>query len=119
MTTHFTARATTVADSLAGLGLGSIVPPEYDHLAEADARVEDAVDRVRAGLTTDVDLDSLAADLVAGRIKPETAAKRLNTPAGARVSNLLDRVRSAAVAAEDRDEWTPTAHPPEGYSGSL
>ncbi|MGP5081558.1 hypothetical protein ACTXJ8_07075 [Corynebacterium variabile] len=107
--TTFTARATTVTDHLTDLNLGAFVPTAYDDLAAADARVEDAVDRVRAGLSPSVDLDSLAADLVAGRIKPETAGKRLQAPAGARVSNLLDAVRAAAVAAEDRDEWTPTA----------
>ncbi|AEK37658.1 hypothetical protein CVAR_2313 [Corynebacterium variabile DSM 44702] len=105
----FTTRATVVADNLAGLGLGSIVPTAYDEMSAADARVEAAVDRVRAGLTTDVDLDSLAADLVAGKVTPSAAGKKLMGPAGARVSNLVEKVREHAVAAEDRDEWSPAA----------
>lgn len=107
--TTFTSRADEVTRRVGDLGLGAVVPTAYDDLAAADRSVEDAVDRVRAGLSPAVDLDELAADLVAGRIKPETAAKRLNAPAGARVSNLLDRVREHAVSGADRPEWTPTA----------
>lgn len=105
----FTSRAERVTASLADLGLGTITPTAYDDLGAADTRVEDAVERVRAGLATDVDLDALAGDLVSGKIKPETAGKRLTAPAGARVSNLLDRVRQHAVTAEDRAEFAPAS----------
>jgi hypothetical protein len=109
MGSNFTSRAERVTASLADLGLGAVVPGAYDDLVAADRSVDELVDRTRAGLVTPVDLDELAADLVAGKIKPETAGKRLTAPAGARVSNLLDRVRTAAVADADRAEWTPTA----------
>lgn len=105
----FTDRATEVAENLRYVGLGAFVPTAYDELAAADARVDDTVDRVRAGLSPAVNVDELAADLVAGRIKPETAGKRLQAPAGARVQSLLDAVRAAAVAAEDRPEFSPAA----------
>lgn len=105
----FNDRATTVADHLVDLGLGRIEPPVADELAKADAKVDEHVERVRAGLATDIDLDELAGDLVSGKIKPETAAKRLNAPAGARVSNLVEKVRQHAVAAEDSPDYSPAA----------
>jgi hypothetical protein len=107
--TTFTRRSDAVTEHLADLGLGAFVPTAYDDLAAADRSVDDTVDRVRAGLSPAVNVDELAADLVAGRLKPETAGKRLQAPAGARVQSLLDAVRAAAVAAADRPEWSPAA----------
>lgn len=109
MTTHFTARATTVADNLNGLNLGAVVPTAYPTLAEADARVEAAVEKVVNGLAGEPDYPTLAAALVDGSLTPAKAGAKLTGPTGARVQNLAAAVRSAAVAAEDRDEFSPAA----------
>lgn len=107
--TTFTARATTVTDHLAYLGIGAIVPSERDNLAEADARVEDAVAKVVNGLAGEPDYPTLASQIVGGTLTPAKAAAKLTGPTGARVQSLAAAVRAAAVAAEDRPEWSPAA----------
>lgn len=107
--TTFTARATVVADNLADLGLGAIVPPERDNLAAADARVEDAVAKVVNGLAGEPDYPTLASQIVGGTLTPAKAAAKLTGPTGARVQSLAAAVRAAAVAAADRPEWSPAA----------
>ncbi|MGP5929101.1 hypothetical protein [Corynebacterium glyciniphilum] len=107
--TRFIDRATTVTDHLADLNLGAFVPTAYDDLAAADRSIEDAVAKVVNGLAGEPDYPTLASQIVGGTLTPAKAAAKLTGPTGARVQSLAAAVRSAAVAAEDRDEWTPTA----------
>lgn len=105
----FTDRATEVAENLRYLGLGVITPVAYDELAAADSRVENAVSKVVNGLAGEPDYPTLASQIVAGDLTVAKAATKIAGPSGARVQNLAAAVRTAAVAAEDRGEWSATA----------
>lgn len=105
----FTDRATSVAENLRYLGLGVITPGAYDELAAADSRVEDAVSKVVNGLAGEPDYPTLASKIVAGDLTPAKAATKIAGPSGERVQNLAAAVRTAAVAAEDRDSWSPAS----------
>lgn len=118
----FAARAEEVAFNLADLQIGRIVPPALDDLVAADERVAGQVQAVRDADTTPTGADALAAlagEVVAGKVKPETAIKRLNgaaslrtlpgNPRRSRVDLLAGHVETAARAAEDRPEWSPTS----------
>lgn len=109
MTTHFTARATTVTAKLADLNLGAITPGAYGELSAADACVENAVAKVVNGLAGEPDYPTLASQIVDGTLTPAKAGAKLTGPTGARVQSLVAAVRAAAVAAEDRDEFSPAA----------
>ena len=107
--TTFTDRATSVAENLRYLGLGVITPGAHDDLAAADRRVEDAVAKVVNGLAGEPDYPTLAAALVDGSLTPAKAGAKLTGPTGARVQSLVAAVRAAAVAAEDRAEFSPAS----------
>lgn len=109
MTTHFTRRADAVTEQLADLNLGVIVPPARDDLAAADFTTDELVGKIADGLAPAVDLDSLAVDLVSGKVTPSTAGKKLMGPTKAKLDAFVEKVREHALADADRPEWAPAA----------
>lgn len=120
--TTFESRAELVADNLNDLNLGRIIPPALDDLRAADERVAGQVQAVRdADKTprTDEQFADLAGQIVSGKIKADTAIRRIAGAAGAkympgqprrsRLDRLAAAVETAARAAEDRAEFSPAA----------
>ncbi|MGN0094477.1 MAG: hypothetical protein ACI38U_00270 [Corynebacterium sp.] len=115
MTNTFQTRAEAVSERLADLGLGHIEVPNLDELLSADTSVEEYVSRVRDAETAP-DIDDLAVDIVSGKLKPETAVKRLSSAASlknaggrSRLDQLVAATRRAAVAHVDRPELSVAA----------
>jgi hypothetical protein len=115
VTATLIARADVVSDHLDDLGLGHIDVPNRADLDDADSQVEVHVDAVRDAETVP-DVDALAADVVSGKIKPETAVKRLSSATSlkaaggrSRLDALLAATHRAAVAHLDRTEFSATS----------